>query len=56
MVNLVNDLDEITKLESGEQPLYKENFIIQDLIKYVFETLSIKTAERNIKCKYEKRM
>jgi two-component system, OmpR family, phosphate regulon sensor histidine kinase PhoR len=49
MVNLVSDLDEITKLESGEQPLYKENFVIQELIKYVFETLSIKIAERNIK-------
>src|SRR5690242_1350605 len=50
MVNLVNDLDEITKLESGEQPLYAENFVIQDLIKDEFETLSIKAAERNIKC------
>ena len=30
MVNLVNDLDEITKLESGEQPLHKESFIIQN--------------------------
>jgi two-component system phosphate regulon sensor histidine kinase PhoR len=50
MVNLVNDLDEITRLESGEQPLYKENFIIQDLIKDVFETLSLKAGERNIKC------
>ncbi|CAN5677728.1 ATP-binding protein [soil metagenome] len=49
MVNLVSDLDEITKLESGEQPLYKENFIIQELIRYIFETLSIKIAERNIK-------
>lgn len=54
MVNLVSDLDEITKLESGEQPLYKENFIIQDLIKYVFETLSIKIAERNIKAAIKK--
>jgi len=54
MVNLINDLDEITKLESGEQPLYKENFIIQDLIKYIFETLSIKAAERNIKCGIKK--
>jgi two-component system phosphate regulon sensor histidine kinase PhoR len=54
MVNLVNDLDEITKLESGEQPLYKENFIIQDLIKYVFETLSIKMVERNIKASIKK--
>lgn len=49
MVNLVSDLDEITKLESGEQPLYKENFIIQEQIKYIFETLSIKIADRNIK-------
>jgi len=54
MVNLVSDLDEITKLESGEQPLYKENFIIQDLIKYVFETLSIKMVERNIKASIKK--
>lgn len=54
MVNLVSDLDEITKLESGEQPLYKENFIIQDLIKYVFETLSIKIVERNIKVSIKK--
>ncbi len=54
MVNLVNDLDAITKLESGEQPLYKQNFVIQDLIKEVFETLSIKTARRNIKCTIKK--
>src|SRR6476659_1311512 len=54
MVNLINDLDEITKLESGEQPLDKENFVIQDLIKDVFETLSIKSAERNIKCSIKK--
>ncbi len=54
MVNLVNDLDEISKLESGEQPLYKQNFIIQDLIKEVFETLSIKTSKKNIKCSIKK--
>ncbi|NNV55944.1 sensor histidine kinase [Limnovirga soli] len=54
MVNLINDLDEITKLESGEQPLYKENFIIQDLLKDVFETLSIKAASRNMKCLIKK--
>ncbi len=54
MVNLVNDLDAITKLESGEQPLYKQNFVIQDLIKEVFETLSIKTAQRNIKSSIKK--
>ena len=54
MVNLVSDLDEISKLESGEQPLYQENFIIQDLIKEVYETLSIKTSPRNIKCSIKK--
>ena len=54
MVNLVSDLDEISKLESGEQPLYKESFIIQELIKEVYETLSIKTAPRNIKCTIKK--
>ncbi len=54
MVNLVEDLDEISKLESGQQPLYKENFIIQDLIRESFETLSIKTSARNIKCSIKK--
>lgn len=54
MVNLVNDLDEISKLESGEQPLYKQNFVIQDLIREVYESLSIKTQARNIKTSIKK--
>jgi two-component system phosphate regulon sensor histidine kinase PhoR len=54
MVSLVNDLDEISKLESGEQPLYKKNFIIQELIKEIYETLSIKTSARNIRCAIKK--
>lgn len=54
MVMLVSDLDEITKLESGEQPLNKKPFIIQDLIKDIYETLSIKTTLRNIKCSIKK--
>ncbi len=54
MVNLVNDLDAITKLESGEQPLYKQAFAIQDLIKEAFETLSLQTSERNIRCSIKK--
>ncbi len=41
MVSLVNDLDEISKLESGEQPLHKTSFIIQELIKEVYESLPI---------------
>jgi two-component system, OmpR family, phosphate regulon sensor histidine kinase PhoR len=54
MVNLVKDLDEISRLESGEQPLYKENFVIQDLIREIYETLSIKTASKNIRCSIKK--
>jgi len=54
MVNLVSDLDEITRLESGEQPLYKENFVIQELIREVFETLSMKMQERYIKASIKK--
>jgi len=54
MVNLAKDLDEISRLESGEQPLYKENFVIQDLIKEVYESLSIKTHARNIKTSIKK--
>ncbi len=54
MVSLVEDLDEISRLESGEQPLYNENFIIQDLVKEVWETLSIKTSQLNIRCSIKK--
>jgi two-component system phosphate regulon sensor histidine kinase PhoR len=50
LVNLINDLDEITRLESGELFLLKENFEIQDLIQEIFETLSIKADEKKIKC------
>jgi len=48
LTNLINDLDEISKLEGGEQQLYKQNFIIQDLIREVFESLSIKVNEKQI--------
>lgn len=49
LVNLVSDLDEISKLESGEQLLYKQNFIIQELVREIFDSLSIKIHEKNIK-------
>lgn len=54
LVNLVDDLDEISKLERGEQLLLKENFTIQDLVKDVFETLSIKADEKQIKLAIKK--
>lgn len=54
LVNLVNDLDEISRLESGEQLLYKQNFVIQDLIREVFDSLSIKMQEKGIKATVKK--
>lgn len=54
LVNLVNDLDEISKLERGEQLLYKQNFIIQDLIKEVFESLSINIHDKGTKTTIKK--
>ncbi len=54
LVNLVDDLDEISRLESGEQLLYTENFIIQDLIKDVFESLSIKSDEKQMRMQIKK--
>lgn len=50
LVNLVQDLDEISKLEMGEQVLYKQNFVIQDLFKEVFDSLSITAIPKQIKC------
>lgn len=49
LVNLVDDLDEISKLERGEQLLFKANFVVQDLVKDVYETLSIKADMKQIK-------
>jgi two-component system, OmpR family, phosphate regulon sensor histidine kinase PhoR len=54
LTHLLNDLDEISKLERGELVLYKQNFVIQDLVKDVFESLSIKADESNIYCSIKK--
>jgi two-component system, OmpR family, phosphate regulon sensor histidine kinase PhoR len=54
LVNLMNDLDEISTLERGEQLLYKQNFVIQDLIREIFESLSIKTNNKNVRTAIKK--
>ncbi len=46
---LIKDLDEISKLESGEIPVNLTRFKINDLIKEVFESLEIKARQHNIK-------
>jgi two-component system phosphate regulon sensor histidine kinase PhoR len=54
LVRLVDDLDEISKLESGELKLNYQNFIIQDLIVELFEDLSLKANEKKICCQIKK--
>jgi len=48
LTNLIQDLDEISKLERGELVLTKTNFIIQEFVKEVFESLSIKAESQQI--------
>lgn len=50
LVNLANDIDIISKLESGEIPLNKEVFSIRNLVKEVIESLYIKATAKHIKC------
>lgn len=54
LVNLVDDLDEISRLESGEIKINCKHFIIQDLVKEVFETMSFHTNEKQIICSIKK--
>lgn len=48
LANLIQDLDEISKLERGELVIYKQKFIIQDLFREVFESLSLKAESHRI--------
>ncbi len=48
LVRLVDDLGEISKLESGRIPLIQETFVIQDLIKDVYEEFSLKAQEKSM--------
>jgi len=54
IVELIKDLDEITELESGQKPLLKETFVIQDVIKDVFDSLSIEMSNNRIKSSIKK--
>ncbi|MGZ8558061.1 MAG: sensor histidine kinase [Chitinophagaceae bacterium] len=54
LTNLLNDLDEISKLERGELHLIKQNFIIQDLVRESFESISIVAEQKNIRCSIKK--
>ncbi|MDB5117530.1 MAG: two-component sensor histidine kinase [Mucilaginibacter sp.] len=46
---LIKDLDEISKLESGELPINYTKFKINDLIKEILESSEMKAKQHNIK-------
>lgn len=54
LCRLIDDLDEISKLESGEMTINKELFVIQDLVKDVFDTLSLKANQKDIRFSIKK--
>jgi len=54
LTNLLNDLDEISKLERGELHLIKQTFIIQELVRESFESISIVAEQKNIRCSIKK--
>lgn len=48
LVQLADDLDQISKLESGKIPIIQESFVIQDLVRDVYEEMMLKAKERNM--------
>jgi two-component system, OmpR family, phosphate regulon sensor histidine kinase PhoR len=54
LVRMADDLDEISKLEAGTISIIQESFLIQDLIKDVYEEHSLRAKEKNITLTYKK--
>jgi len=52
---LIKDLDEISKLESGEMPINYSKFKINDLVKEVFESMELKAEEHHIKLVFKQK-
>lgn len=49
LINIVNDLEEITKLESSVMRLEREKFDVIALTRYIVETIEFEANERNIR-------
>ena len=54
LTNLLTDLDQISSLERGELRLQKKTFVIQDLCREVFESISIMAEQKNIQLSIKK--
>ena len=53
LLNIVHDLETITKMESGELILEIERFDLKELVQEVFEDLQIKAHEMNIDLRFK---
>lgn len=54
LVHLMEDLDEISRLERGELQLNRQNFVIQELVREVFETFFLKAEQQHIAFNFKK--
>lgn len=54
MVSLIEDLETVSKLESGKIKLNEENFDIVKVVKVVFDALEEKAEEKNVKLTFNK--
>jgi two-component system phosphate regulon sensor histidine kinase PhoR len=54
LIYIVNDLDMITKLETGDLHLYSEEFDIVEVIKNVFDLLEMKASKKEINLIFDK--
>lgn len=54
LCRLIEDLDEISRLESGEMPVVTDTFVVQDLIRETFDTLSMKADLKGISFSFKK--
>lgn len=52
---LIKDLDEISKLETGEMAINYTRFKINDLIKEVFESMEMKASQHHIKLVFKQK-
>jgi len=54
LIYIVNDLDMITKLETGDLHLYEEEFDIVEVVRNVFDLLEMKASKSKINLTFDK--
>ncbi|MBS1614647.1 MAG: sensor histidine kinase [Bacteroidetes bacterium] len=54
LVDLVNDLDQISRLEGSEAGLHQEHFSLQELITEVYDEFALRAAEKGVRMEIKK--